>query len=471
MGVDRTGNTSDSGTENVEKPPARDRVWRPVDQPGSPGQPSRLASLAAAREAQIQRRNEQSPPPGEKPGTEAETETPKDDRPLAAAPGEDAEQKTDEDPVETEDTVTSGERGGAERPEELADEDAEDESDDARDKDAAPEPEDEPKNSSGSDRWEELEDRGASGEAASRPTETGSTEPQDESAGRDELSSEGQKDAADAETTDAETAESGDAWREHVDDMRAKWADLGAERTPDRPPEENDEGEDLQGEGTSEGPSDLSGDEPGSWRGDGDQYLNFEENYAVDRSLGRLRDQETDVTDGLKTQEAEMADVKLVGLEYRLKGEERFKEKVAEKLAAELRKSPTEAAESISDGLRYTYQIPVDSYTQGYRQIVGGLKGDGHEMVFCRNSWGASEYKGVNTRWRTPSGQLFEVQFHTPESFEAKQLTHKAYERQRNPLTGGQERVKLKAFQREVSAGIPIPADVGDIANYRKEGY
>ena len=44
------------------------------------------------------------------------------------------------------------------------------------------------------------------------------------------------------------------------------------------------------------------------------------------------------------------------------------------------------------------------------------------------------EYKGINTRWVTQEGQRFEVQFHTSESFHAKQnVTHDAYERLRNP--------------------------------------
>ncbi|MEU8121776.1 hypothetical protein AB0C21_23975 [Spirillospora sp. NPDC049024] len=38
-----------------------------------------------------------------------------------------------------------------------------------------------------------------------------------------------------------------------------------------------------------------------------------------------------------------------------------------------------------------------------------------------------------------------------------------------NPLTSGHDVVKLEAFQREVSAGIPVPAGIADIASYRKE--
>ncbi len=60
------------------------------------------------------------------------------------------------------------------------------------------------------------------------------------------------------------------------------------------------------------------------------------------------------------------------------------------------------------------------------------LKGEnlGYEMCQSRNSWDDAEYKGINTRRVTGGGQRFEVQFHTPESFHARQyVTHGAYER------------------------------------------
>ena len=62
------------------------------------------------------------------------------------------------------------------------------------------------------------------------------------------------------------------------------------------------------------------------------------------------------------------------------------------------------------------------------------LESCGHKMYQSKNSWGEVEYKGINTRWVTQEGQRFEVQFHTPESFHAKQnITHEpAFERIRN---------------------------------------
>ncbi|MGH3269333.1 MAG: hypothetical protein ACRDN1_09740, partial [Trebonia sp.] len=75
-----------------------------------------------------------------------------------------------------------------------------------------------------------------------------------------------------------------------------------------------------------------------------------------------------------------------------------------------------------------------------------------------RNSWDSDPYKGINTQWREPeTGQLFEVQFHTWASFEAKQLSHAAYERIRNSGTPAAELDELEDFQRQVCVKIPIP--------------
>jgi hypothetical protein len=83
-----------------------------------------------------------------------------------------------------------------------------------------------------------------------------------------------------------------------------------------------------------------------------------------------------------------------------------------------------------------------------------------------------SRVQGINTRWVTPDGQRFEVQFHTPESFHAKQhVTHDAYERIRNPLISDRERRELKDFQREVSSAIQAPAGAAEILDYKKKGF
>jgi hypothetical protein len=82
------------------------------------------------------------------------------------------------------------------------------------------------------------------------------------------------------------------------------------------------------------------------------------------------------------------------------------------------------------------------------------------------------EYKGINTRWATPEGQRFEVQFHTPDSFHAKEyVAHLAYERIRDPTTSRAELRELHAFRRQVSSWIQIPDGAADIPDYKKEGF
>ena len=93
--------------------------------------------------------------------------------------------------------------------------------------------------------------------------------------------------------------------------------------------------------------------------------------------------------------------------------------------------------------------------------------------IYCKNSWSNPEYKGVNTRWMTPDGQRFEVQFHTPESFHAKhEVTHQAYERIRNPVNSQDASDgDLRDFQREVSSWIPDScSDWQKIQDIQEEG-
>lgn len=68
------------------------------------------------------------------------------------------------------------------------------------------------------------------------------------------------------------------------------------------------------------------------------------------------------------------------------------------------------------------------------------------------------------------SGLLFEVQFHTEASYEAKQLTHAAYERIRDPGTPDNEVESLRAVQREVFGKVPIPLGAVDISRLPQGG-
>jgi hypothetical protein len=218
-------------------------------------------------------------------------------------------------------------------------------------------------------------------------------------------------------------------------------------------------------------PVDRSKDASGSWRGDTGDYLSYEENLVTEHTLDRVRKAEPEVTRMMKTIETEVPGALLEGLQYCLKGEDRYKEKIAARIAVKSERAVEKEAAAMPDALRYTLQFSTENYVDGYLEASRQLRDYGCRPVLRRNSWESSQYKGINTQWRTAEGQKFEVQFHTAESFEAKQLTHGSYERLRNTLTDKREMRELRAFQRQVAGRIPVPDLVGGIIDFsEKEG-
>ena len=109
------------------------------------------------------------------------------------------------------------------------------------------------------------------------------------------------------------------------------------------------------------------------------------------------------------------------------------------------------------DAIRYTFQYGEARYTQGVLADVACLKDQGFELDKLKNSWSDDQYRGINSQWIEPdTGQRFEVQFHTRISFEAKQLTHKAYERLRTQQADKFEELVLEAFQKKLRPRCPF---------------
>jgi hypothetical protein len=177
---------------------------------------------------------------------------------------------------------------------------------------------------------------------------------------------------------------------------------------------------------------------------------------------------ETVMIPALRSLEAEDSGRQLVGLEYALKGTERIKEKVARTLEEQPELMPWQALAAIPDAVRFTFCYAEDQYTTGVYADLDRLTARGFELAKpLKNSWDSDQYKGINTQWREPTtGQLFEVQFHTQASFEAKQLSHVAYERIRNPQTSDAELDELEDFQRHVCGQIPIPPGAAEVAYF-----
>jgi hypothetical protein len=119
-------------------------------------------------------------------------------------------------------------------------------------------------------------------------------------------------------------------------------------------------------------------------------------------------------------------------------------------------RTPDDALAAIADMVRYTFDYPADRYTECVRADIERLWREGHVELAVRNCWTCPAWKGISTSWQEPAaGQLFEVQFHTPQSLAAREATYPAYQRLRDPATPDAERGAIMASLREVYAGEP----------------
>jgi hypothetical protein len=219
----------------------------------------------------------------------------------------------------------------------------------------------------------------------------------------------------------------------------------------------------------------------GSWEWKG-RALTPEESHSSDQALGRWTSAEGRDADGnygghgltpaMRRIEAQLDSAHLAdGTEdYALKTPDRFKEKVAREKERNPDKPTEEVIAEIHDAVRYTYILDIDEYHKTYWEAEGKLESQGYELEVRRNMWASLEYKGINSRWRDLGSSLpFEIQFHTEDSWEAKQRTHASYEKIEDVRTLAAEREQLREHQKEISAKIQEPPRVMEIPDYRKK--
>jgi hypothetical protein len=264
------------------------------------------------------------------------------------------------------------------------------------------------------------------------------------------------EESAVARQVTAEEQAAGEKWQEKIAVSRWIWGEYQRKWPP-----------------AERSSADRPADQPGSWQGDRGRTLDDADNSRIEAECDRIAKREEErISPAMRAIESQDPDRQLIGFDHRLKGRDRIKEKVYDKME-EFSYTAEEAVSVVSDTIRYTFQYRESRYTQGVWADLERLKKEGFKLHQLKNSWSGEEYKGINTQWIEPdTGQRFEVQFHTRISFEAKQLTHDAYERLRTQQADDAdevdefEKMVLKAFQRKVSAEIPIPPGAADIPDY-----
>jgi hypothetical protein len=162
-----------------------------------------------------------------------------------------------------------------------------------------------------------------------------------------------------------------------------------------------------------------------------------------------------------------------VGQQWWVKSQESLTRKILEDMRAK-GVSAEDAAGLVNDALRFTITYPGESLTGSVESALDRLRGQGYEVLQVQNSWvTGNRYKGINVDLKAPDGQLFELQFHTPDSWQLKQQTHGLYEVVRDP--GYPLAVRQRAHEELVrlSSGLEHPPEIeriGTLKTYRRPG-
>lgn len=149
----------------------------------------------------------------------------------------------------------------------------------------------------------------------------------------------------------------------------------------------------------------------------------------------------------------------LVGVIHRVKTVESLTRKLAEMSRQDPTLSVEEVGNEIYDVLRYTVVSEDAWYIDVHDRVLAGLGRQGIHLVEDRNRWEGPGYRGFNVRFRV-EGQRFEVQFHTPASYEAAKATRAYYEEFRLAETPLARKAELHALIDAIFAPVPVPPGV-----------
>lgn len=123
--------------------------------------------------------------------------------------------------------------------------------------------------------------------------------------------------------------------------------------------------------------------------------------------------------------------------------------------------------DALYDVIRYTSVSDVGDYYEDFNRTIRTLTAKGYQVVEVTDFWKLTEesrakggYKGINVKMDSPDGAHFELQFHTPESLQAKESVHVLYERLRRPDVTPAEREEVCRAMDATFSGLETPVDL-----------
>ena len=167
---------------------------------------------------------------------------------------------------------------------------------------------------------------------------------------------------------------------------------------------------------------------------------------------------------------AKKAGGQMHGLENQLKTADSIERKLNKKMN-EKDMDITEAANSIKDAVRYTVIAPTNKFVNMYYDFKADMSRKGYEETSCDNYFdkfnkGEVKHKAVQSNFADKDGYEFEVQFHTPESQNAKDKKLPLYNERRETDISGARAKELEKQMEALAKNVPDPKNIGDIPSY-----
>ncbi len=161
---------------------------------------------------------------------------------------------------------------------------------------------------------------------------------------------------------------------------------------------------------------------------------------------------------------AREAGMSMAGTECRIKSRKSYLKKIRRK------NGPKASRYEVKDILRYTYTASGEELVEKISKVIELYTDSGYNTLEIKNYWldRQNPYNGINTIMRSPDGLTFELQYHTPESFEIKNgKMHELYEKQR-PMrdVSSKEYIELGDKMFELSDSMEIPKGIEKVKTH-----
>ncbi len=192
------------------------------------------------------------------------------------------------------------------------------------------------------------------------------------------------------------------------------------------------------------------------------------------RSVASVQDEVT----GVMVSVADDIGADMYGLQHATKTEASLARKITTDFTDEVAKDPTltveAVAEDIGDALRFTMIADAETYTDDVMAALRDLEARGYTYKKApKNFWRVDNlknpYNGINVNMRTPTGQIVEIQFHTPDGIAMKNRIHPLYEKQRAIGVTQELKDEIAEEMAEMVSVLDYPDNVTDLRFFPDE--